>query len=412
MIKKLFNSELSRGAIILVVSMNIFWGLNFLFHFSMGRLLGPENYGILAVLMSLVYIYSVPVEAIENLITNYTSKFNLKSEIGKIKFLMLKSLKTGFLFSTFLFFLLFILSYFLSSFLKINFWLIVFSNLIVITSFAIPIVRGVLQGRKKFSLYGASLITESILKLLISIALVILGFGVFGALWGIVFSAVISFIVSLEFNNKIIKSKEERTKFKNIGKDGMNYLITMLVITIIMSLDIIFAKRFFSGEIAGQYAVLSMLGKIIFFGTMAIGKAMFPLTSERNYKKEATIGLFKKSFGIVLVLSSIAVLVYLIFPEIIINMLYGSAYLEFSNYLFYLGIAFGFLSLTNLIFIYGLSINCMKKSPYLFVFIVIQIILFYLFHKTFLQYILAFMVSNAIMFIGAFFMLIKWRKCQ
>ena len=92
LIKKIFSSELGRGASILFITMSIFNILNFLFHFSMGRMLGPEEYRILAVLMSIIYIYNVPTEAIQTIISKYTSKFNLKKEHGKIKFLMLQAI--------------------------------------------------------------------------------------------------------------------------------------------------------------------------------------------------------------------------------------------------------------------------------------------------------------------------------
>ncbi|MFA4953384.1 MAG: oligosaccharide flippase family protein, partial [Candidatus Pacearchaeota archaeon] len=187
MFKKILSSELGSGAIILLVTMNIFWFLNLLFHFFMGRLLGPEEYGILAVLMSVFYIYGVPTEAIQNLISNYVSKFNLKKEDGEIKFLMLKSLKKSFQISAVLFIILSVLSIFLSNILKINVWLILFTNIFIFLSFSLPIVRGVLQGRKKFSLLGIGMIAESILKLTAAILLVYLGFGVFGAIWGIMF---------------------------------------------------------------------------------------------------------------------------------------------------------------------------------------------------------------------------------
>ena len=95
MIKKFFKSELGKGSLILFITMNLFNFFNFLFHFSMGRLLGPSDYGILAALMSLIYIYNVPVEAIQNIISRYTSTFNLKKEEGKTKFLVNKSLKKG-----------------------------------------------------------------------------------------------------------------------------------------------------------------------------------------------------------------------------------------------------------------------------------------------------------------------------
>ena len=87
MFKKYLSSELGKGAIILFVTMNIFNVLNYLFHFAMARewMLGPEGYGTLAVLMSIIYIYGIPTEAIQNIITKLTSKLNVKHENKKIK---------------------------------------------------------------------------------------------------------------------------------------------------------------------------------------------------------------------------------------------------------------------------------------------------------------------------------------
>ena len=96
MIKDLLKSEFGKGTIILFFTMNVYNFLNFLFHFAMGRMLGPSDYGVLAVLMSIVYIYGVPTEAIQNIISKYTSNLNYKKKDGKIKFLMIKSLRKGF----------------------------------------------------------------------------------------------------------------------------------------------------------------------------------------------------------------------------------------------------------------------------------------------------------------------------
>src|SRR3989344_2581040 len=158
MIKKLFSkifpSELEKGAFILLVTMNIFNVLNFLFHFFMGRILGPADYGVLAVLMSFIYIYSIPSEAIQNIISRYTSKLNLKKNYGKIKFLMLKALKKSLKISVTIFILATGFTFILSKLLEINFWLIFLINIVIFFSFFIPIIRGILQGRKKFFRLG------------------------------------------------------------------------------------------------------------------------------------------------------------------------------------------------------------------------------------------------------------------
>lgn len=410
MVKKFIKSELGKGTIIMFITMNIFNFLNFLFHFIIGRQLGPSDYGTLAVLMSMIYIFNIPTEAIQNIVSRYTSKFNLNKENGKINFMLRKMLQKGFIFAIIIFVIISIISILLSYFLKISFFLIFLTNFYLFSSFSIPMLRGVLQGRKKFGKLGLSLIIDSALKLIFSTFLVFLGFKVFGAIIGVLLGVFIGLIASLYFNKEILNEKEEKTTFENIYSKSIPYLISMIVIYSIFSVDILLAKRFFSPEIAGQYAALSMLGKIIFFGTFAISKAMFPFTSERFEVKKDSLNVFKKSFIIVLLLCLISVLIYYLMPNFLISILYGEKYLEISSLLVYSSIALSLLSLTNLIITYNLSINSIKRSEILFIFLIIEIILLFIFNKTILEYILAFMASTLIIFIGTVFLMFKWNK--
>ena len=410
MVKKFLSSEFGKGAIILLITLNLFNMLNFVFHFAMGRLLGPEGYGVLAVLMSIMYIYGVPSEAIQNIVSNYTSKFNLKKQNKKIKYFMFRALKKGFVTSFIIFLILTIIGIFLAKFLNINFWLIFLTNIFIFSSFSNPITKGVLQGRKKFTKLGVNFIIESTLKLVFSVSLVIFGWKVFGAIIGVLMGIFAGLIFSFYFNKDILKEKEKKTSFDGIYIQSIPYFISMLVILIAFSMDIILAKRFFSPEIAGQYSVLSMLGKIIFFGTLAISKAMFPLTTEKFENRVDTFKIFKKSFLIVTLLSLVVVLFYYFIPKTIIGILYGKQYIGMAPYLAYSGIALSFLSLSNLILLYGLSINKIKKSSYLFLFLIFEAILFLFFHSNIQEYILAFMISNIVMFIGTLFFLNKWKN--
>jgi O-antigen/teichoic acid export membrane protein len=354
-----------------------------------------------------MYIYSIPIESIQNLISRYTTKLNSKQSYGKIKYLMIKSLKKGFVSSLGIFIILIPISFFLSKFLDINFWLIIVANVFIFSAFSSPITRGILQGRKKFKLFGGSLIIETIVKLIFGIFFVLLGLKVFGALIGIIVGIIVGIGISIYFSKDLFKSKTENVKFKEIYSESVPYFITTIVILLVFSLDIILAKRFFSPEIAGKYAVLSMLGKMVFFATISIGKAMFPLTSEKHDNGEDSGKLFRKSLLMILLICMGAVLVFAIIPKFIIWILYGSQYVDMAQYLVYSGIAFSFLALSNLILIYGLSTNKLKKSGFLFVFLFIEITLLYLFHSSIFEYILAFMFSNIVMFIGSLFLVKK-----
>jgi len=407
MIKKIFSTELVKGSFILFIMFNIFNFLNFVFHFLMGRMLGPESYGVLAFLMSLVYIYSAPTEAIQNLISRYTSKFSIKKQNRKIKFLMFKSLRRGFKIAFILFLFSIFFAVLLSMFFPISFWLILLTNVFIFVSFSVPVVRGILQGRKKFVFLGTSMIIESVLKLFFAVSFVIFGFKIFGAIGGVLLAMSAGLVSSLYFNKEILDEKKEKTQFIGIKRESVPYFITLLIVLLVFSLDIILANRFFSAEVAGKYSVLSMLGKMIFFGTTGIGKAMFPLTSEKHEKRENSFKLFKKSILIVGSLCIGATLVFLLIPKLLIGVFYGHQYLDMAPYLIYSGLALSFLSLTNLVFLYGLSIKGIRKPYYLLIFLIIEGILLFSFHSTVLEYILAFMVSNIIMFIGSFFFLKK-----
>jgi len=213
------------------------------------------------------------------------------------------------------------------------------------------------------------------------------------------------FIFSLYFSRDILSEKEKKVSFPKAYSMGIPYFLVMLAILLVFSLDIILAKRFFAPELAGKYAVLSMLGKMIYLGTFGISKAMFPLTSERKETNQNSSGLFYKSLILIIIICVISVLVYAMFPKLIISILFGSVYLEMAPYLVYSAIALSFLSLTNLVLIYGLSTDKLRKTRFLFIFVVIEVVLLSLFHDTILQYITSFMVSNIIMFIGSYFFL-------
>ncbi|MCW8965859.1 MAG: oligosaccharide flippase family protein [Candidatus Pacearchaeota archaeon] len=403
MIKKFLGSEFGKGTIVLLIMLNIVNIINFIFHFVMGRMLGPEGYGILAVLMSLIYIYTIPAESIQNLISRYITRFSVNKEEGKAKFMILKSLNKIGLFSFGVFVILIPISIFLSSFLDINLWLILVANIFIFSAFIGPIARGTLQGRKKFKLFGSSMIIESIIKLLLGILLVLIGAKVFGALVGILVGGLIGIVFAFYFNLDLLKNKSEKIETREIYIESIPYFIVQIVILLVFSLDIILAKRFFSAELAGQYAVLSMIGKIIFFATMSISKAMFPLTCEDCENGKNPKKLFRNSLLMVLFLCTCAISVYALVPKLLVFILYGTQYLDIANYLFVSGIAFSFLSLTNLRLIYGLSVNKLKYAPFLFIFLIIEIIILSLFNDNILEYILGFMFSNIVMFIGSLF---------
>lgn len=410
-IKEFGKKDVVRGSIILFIMINIFNFLNYLFHFFMARLLVPAQYGVIAVLMAIVYLFDIPAEGIQIIVSRYTSKFNIKREYGKIKYMLSRSMIKIFCLASLLFLIYIPICFFISYFTGIGVGLIIFTGILLFGILLFPMVKGVIQGRRKFKALGFSMIIEAALKVIISVSLVYFvysGWKIYGAMTGVVSASLISLLISFLFISDVRKAKIIKTKIEEVFSYSSPILIVSFTVILMASLDIIFAKRFFPADLAGKYAVASMLGKMIFFGTFAISKAMFPITSEGHYKGEVeeTKKIFKQAFFLVLGLCFLALLAYWLFPELVVLLLFGKQYLEISGLLIFIGFSFSFLSLSNLSLIYSLSVH--KKGVSLFfLFVLIEIIILTIFHASLFEFVIGFMIANFIMFIASLIFTIK-----
>ncbi len=386
------NRGLITGSITLLIAFNIYNALNFFFHFAMVRLLSVAEYAILASLFSIIYILAVFTESIQTVITKYTAEENNK---GKLKNILKRSFKKSLSVSILLFLIYLIVAIPLSYLLRINYHLMALNGLMIILAFISPISRGILQGKKRFTILGVNMIIESAVKFILAIALVILGLSVFGALIGTLIGVMIALALSLLNIKDILSSKEEKAQTEGIYDYTKPAFLITLAILAFYSIDIIIAKIFFSDELAGAYAISSILAKTIFFGTQPISRAMFPISAENKKNKENSENIFSNAL-IIFIIGVITVLaIFYLFPEFIIKIFSGKIITESSGILFYLGIAITIISLSNLILLYKLSLGKIKGYQYLFIFIALEIFLLSIFSSNLLQFSIAFITSSA-----------------
>src|SRR3989344_5430210 len=83
-LRKLFKytkeDSLIRDSFILFIATMIMNLAGFLYHFVMGRVLGPADYGILGVVLSLFYILLVPFNVIQTSISKFVAMFKAKGD--------------------------------------------------------------------------------------------------------------------------------------------------------------------------------------------------------------------------------------------------------------------------------------------------------------------------------------------
>lgn len=398
-IKNLGKDELVRGSFILIIMLIVFNLLNYAFQISMAKMLTPGDYGIVATLMSIIYILAIPLDAIQTVIARYTTKLNEKKENGKIKDMLYKSVKKGLGIAAIAFVIFLPVSLLLSTVLRIDFWLLAITGLFLFYVFTIPVLRGILQGKKRFTALGFSLVIESVIKLILAIFFVWIGLKVYGAMTGVIIAFIAIFFIVLPWVKEIYKVKRKSENFDGLYKYNLSILISVSVIILLYSVDIILARIFFSDEITGLYAFVSLIAKTIFFVNSAIGKAMFPITSEKFDSGKETLSLLKKSTILVTIICFAALVAFLAAPELIIKILsLGSdKYLPAANVLFILGLAFSAMSYSNILIMYKLSTNRLKNAWGLLIFAVLEIILLYIFKSSLVTFSLAILSVNLLM---------------
>lgn len=394
-----FKHPLFAGSAIMIVGLNATNVLNYIYHFVLGRLLGPANYGELVALISVIGLLGVIPSSLSLVIIKYISAAKNQDEVVTLtNWLKDKTFKVA----LGLFVLITISSSFIISFLHISqIWYIF---LIAASSFfSLPALvnRSILQGLLRFKAMTGSVLIENTVKLILAVILIYIGFGVGGAVIGITIAVIAGWYFSevyLKFS-KTMKSVNV-SNIRPMMFFAFPVIIQSLAITSLYSSDVILVKHFFTSYDAGIYGAISTLGKIIFFGVGPISSVMFPIVARRQSKGENYKRIFIYSFIATILLSIAVLFIYWIFPSFVITSLYNSSYLEAKNLLFWFGLFMSLFTFSSLLINYSLSLGRTKVVLLPLLASLIQISVISVFHQSLFQVITGSILVIALLFVS------------
>jgi O-antigen/teichoic acid export membrane protein len=354
---------------------------NYLFQIAAARFLGPVLYGDVGAITSILYIFSIPSEVVNTIIVRFASKFRVEKKFGELRGFFNFAIKNvGILFSLIIL-CFFILTPAISNFLNLSspvplliFFLFLFTMIPIKTN------RGFMQAGQQFSALSFNMIVQSILKFFLSILFLYIGFQINGVFAAILFSGIVTAGISFIPLRKIFKYASKKIDGKKILSNSKSISFILIGITAMYSIDIVLAKHFLSPEKAGVYAALSLLGKMIFFGSFAIIKVMFSKLFERDAVEKRKLAI--KAISLVVFGSGIALGIFFFFPQKLTLLLLGNEYIEVSKYLFEFGLAMTLFSLSYLIVHYNISRESTRGTFIFPLFAAVEIILIVLFSQS------------------------------
>ena len=379
--------------------------INFIYHIIMGRLLGPSEYGVLASVLSFLFIAGAISFTIGTTSTKYASTCLAEHSTAKIKSFFYLITKRILLFTIIILAVILLFLNRFIDFLKIDsVFPLIFLGIMIIENSLIAIGRGTVQGMKKFKSLGINLLLEAILKLGLGFILVYAGLRASGAILGFMLATLFSyFLIFLPLksvlrvrNSEDIKSSIDIKKFY---KDIFFILISTILISLFSYTDIILVKHFFSSYETGYYSAAAQIGRIILFFPGAVSLVIFPRFSEKFAKKEKNYYTLMKSLAMAFVISAFFLIFYFLWPELIVRVIYGSVYSDAAGLVFRYGIFMTLVSLIYLQVYYFISIEKFWFLIYFFLIIIEQIILIWVFSDSINSILLILIINSIILFL-------------
>lgn len=363
---------------------------NYLFQFIMSRSLSTAEYGILNSLLSLFIISSVPNATLIVIMARYISVFKANNEYEKIKTFYLEMMKQVIKWASIGLFIFLCLSKQISLYLNISSNIsVMMVGILLWIYFLLPINQGMLQGLQQFHFLGISFGLSGIFRLIFA-GIMVIGFalGVNGALIGsiigvlgvLIFTLIpLRFLVNIETSNKSILSTRSTD---SVFFYSIPVLTATLCFTIITNIDVILVKHYFSPEDAGYYAAAAVLGKAILYLPTAIVLAIFPMVSEAHTLKGDTYIILKKAVYYTSLLSGMCILLYILFPDILVGILFGKRYIPVANLVRMLGIAILPLVFVNILMNFNMARSRMKFIYNMILGCILEIISIIMFHTS------------------------------
>lgn len=297
--------------------------LNYIFNFSMTRLITPDLYGQLSILVGILSILTVPMGSIQSILSREIAKLDKKKKKDEIIFLVRRYSKFMALGGVVAGIGVFIFSYLitlvgLKGTLTVPLQIIAFG---VVFMFVLSVIKAYYQGREKINKLSVILILEPVLKLAAGVVLVLLGFGIFGATLSLWIGSLALAVLIIPFFIRKIRVKEHKLK---ISKSFILVTAASTLMMLFLYLDLFFVTYNIGVEAAGFYNVASITSKILFYGIGGVILVILPTSSKLNLKtdRKKFRGLILKSMAFLVPV----IIIFLLFPQQIITIFYTEAY--------------------------------------------------------------------------------------
>ena len=400
--KKYFlkNYFLPNGITIFFIFGALANALNYFYRILMARTLGPESFGEFTVLISLLLILTAPSAPLQIVTARFYAVLKREKYQEKVIWLFKYLNKVVFFFVGGLFFLIIIFGRGIQNYLNlssINY--VYFLGLITSVTLILGITRGILQGLRKFFHLSFNPLAESALRVILGWTFVALGFKLSGALAGFLIALIFAYFLAIYYLKDVFTKKQknnfqlriEKKEQKEIWRYILYSLLAFFFLNILLNIDIVLVKHYFSPFSAGIYSGPVTFGRAIFVLNALLVGMMFPIVVSKRAKNENCFHSLKIPCLFSLFSTASILLVTVILPKILL--VFGREYVEYHKFFIYYGLLMGIYSFIFILSYFFMAINKFKFLYILALGGILEVLLISFWHDNFSQVLLGIFAS-------------------
>jgi len=324
------RARANAGALWLLAATTVANVLGFGYQLVMARLLTAEQYAILIALFGVLILEAISSQVIQSATARLAAQYRARGEEAALhQFVRRWSVRVAIAMAS-LALVVVGLAGPISGGLALPPASVTLLGVSLFFAGTVTFALGLLQGLARFGWMGSVLIVQAGSRLVLGVALVLLGLGVNGAFAGAAAAIAVSLLVAAVPLTPLLRAARRATTIVELGAAETRFFalaaVVLLAYAALTNIDAVLAPAILTPADAGTYAGGVTLGKIVLFAPIAIGFLLLERTARAHARGEPTERPLFLALGFVLATSGPVALAYIVAPAFFVGLVVGSQY--------------------------------------------------------------------------------------
>ncbi len=314
------RARLLSGSMIMLFSSALVGATNFIYNIAIARLLGAAQFGHATAIYTLLMLLSSVTLAFQIVCSKFVAKnTDIAAKVSVYQKLHRRSWQVSIVIGVVIVAASSVVTSYLNLPERIYVVLLGLGTAIYIP---LGVRRGLMQGVYNFRRLAENYVLEVVVKLVGALLLLHYGLGVTGVIAAVVASMAVAYVAGIPGAAFRIPA---RVGLPPSFDEGMQATVFFVGQVTINNLDIILVKHFFPAGMAGIYAAVALVGRVVYMLSWSIVSSMFPVSAGSSQERSGRAVMSTALLLVVSVASLFTMAIWLA-PNSLWTMILGSGF--------------------------------------------------------------------------------------